>query len=303
MVPDAVGDVGKASLTVVSGDPAGEAERADQVSEVDGLTVGNESDTKSSVGVKEVVSGAGRALDDAGGGEGDVGGAERNTSRADQTVRGQNPSGGAGAATVGGGLVDDAVGDPDQARGAVAGEAGEGGVAQNAQAEAVILDAVDDGPWNTRAPVRGLGEAEGATSADVSTNDVLVAVGDGLETTVLDQDVSGGASAADSGGGVRGVEGASDDEVDQLAGVAEGQVEALLAVDAPTKVVNGSASVTAEPDASVSDGVVEIGGVALRAVLVTVPGEAASLRNLLLGSGSDQEEAEGQLEQVVHVYC
>ena len=64
MVSDAVGDVGKASLTVVSGDPAREAERTDQVSVVDGLTVGNESDTKSTVGVEEVVSGASRAEDD-----------------------------------------------------------------------------------------------------------------------------------------------------------------------------------------------------------------------------------------------
>lgn len=253
MVSDAVGDEGKASLTVVSGDPAGEAERADQVSVVDGLTVGNESDTKSTVGVEEVVSGTRRADDDISGSEGDVGGAEGDASRADQTVRGPNPSGGTGAATVGGGLVDDAVGDPGQARGTVAGQAGEGGVAQNAQAEAVVLDAVDDGPWNARAPVRGLGVAESAAGADVSPNDVLVAVGDGLETTVLDQDVSGGASAADSGGGVRGVEGASDDVGDQLAGVAEGQVKALLAVDAPTEVVNGNAGVTTEPDASVTN--------------------------------------------------
>ena len=293
----------QASLAVVSGDPSGGAERADDVGIVNGLAVGDQANALSAVGDQEVVGGASRAQHGGVTGVRQVGDAPGNTPVALKTIRGEDVAGSAGAAAVGGGLVNNAVGDEGQARGAVVGEAGEGGVAQNAQTEAVVLDAVDDGSWDTRAPVSGLGEAEGAFSANVSTNNVLVAVGDGLETPVLNQEVAGGASAANSDGGVGGVKGASDDEVHKLAGVAEGKVEALLAVDAASEVVDSRASVAGEADTTVTDAVVKIGVVTLGAVLVVVPGQASCLTDGLLGSGSDQEEAESQLEQVVHVYC
>jgi len=303
LVPDAVGDEGQASLTIIGGNPAWEALRAGAVSVVDGLAVGDQANAEGVVGDQEVVSGAGRAEHGTVAGVGQVGDAEGNAWGADEAVGAEDVPSGAGPAAVGSGLVDDAVRDPGQARGPVIGEAGEGAVAENAQTEAVVLDAVDDGSWDARAPVGGLSVAKRAPSTNVCTNNVLVAVGNGLETPVLNQDVAGSAGAADSGGGVSGVEGAADDVGDELAGVSEGQVEPLLAVDATTLVVNGDAGVAREPDASVPNLVVEVSGVALGAVLVTVPSEATSLRNGLLGSGSDQEEAESQLEQVVHVYC
>jgi len=110
-----------------------------------------------------------------------------------------------------------------------------------------------------------------------------------LQAAVLDQNVTSGAFTADSGSTISSILSTANDEVHQLAAVAVGQVETLLAVNAAAEVVNGDASVAREAHTTVTNLVVHVGRITLRAVLIAVPGETAGLGNGLGGRESHHE--------------
>ena len=295
VVVGAAVDGGQAFLVVVGGEIARLALQADFIDVVNVLAVLNNSDAVETLGADEVPVRADLADElvrgDGGGG---VGHAVLDLRQTALAVGGQDEAVVAEPAAVLGAEVDLAVVDGGQALVALAAEPGEGVLAEDAEAHAVILDAVGDGSGNARAPVGGLGEAVGALGADVGGRDVKVAVVDALEAAVLNENVGAGTALADGGRGLLAVGETARDVRHERAGLPGFQVEALLALDAAAQEVDGLAAVVPRLHARSGLVIKEVIRVALGAVQVVHVLQAPRDVNRLGIGGLDSSEAEGE---------
>ena len=259
LVNDAEGDEGQASLPVTGGEVAGAADRASAVQGHEDLAVGDDGPTLLTVRGQLVVGGA----TGTNGGDGsivlvDVGQAELDVADAVAGIVAQVVAGEADSAEV---LVSDvgqAEGDVDQAEVAVDGQPGKVGVALNAEAQAVVLQAVADASGDTTGPVSGLSETVGAVGAQVCSGDVGQAVSNGGQANTIDEHGGVVASQADGAGGSSGVVDASGHHgYDDADGVQTEEV-ALNAFNAVTVGVDGLARGDSAANAVAVDEVVKL---------------------------------------------